>query len=217
MSIADALFEAAKRAFVADDLASAEKHCKTLVALAPADARPWVILTDIALVRAQADEALRSSEMAVSLDRRDPFTFLAKTKSLIALGQVSNAVHTAEAGCADQGLLRHRPRRIRAVASARSAAIVARSTPSKAQRRWSPEIRFSYIIWRSRSGALACSTTQSGTAMRCSPFNRIFIVPISSGLTCASRRWKAITSHRWRICSRAAYPIFTVRRWFALP
>jgi tetratricopeptide (TPR) repeat protein len=98
MSIADAMFESAKKAFVADDMAAAERLCRSIIAISPADARPWTILTDITLRQGRPRDALVWAEKAVALDRRDPFAQLGKVKCLITLGLLSEALEAAETG-----------------------------------------------------------------------------------------------------------------------
>src|SRR5580658_2873328 len=98
MSIADSMFESAKKAFVADDMATAERLCRSIIAMAPGDARPWIILTDITLRQGRGKDALVWAEKAVTLDRRDPFAHLGKVKCLIALGRLKEALEAAESG-----------------------------------------------------------------------------------------------------------------------
>jgi tetratricopeptide (TPR) repeat protein len=103
MSTADAMFESAKRAFVSNDMANAERLCRSIIALAPLDARPWIILTDITLRQDRAKDALVWAEKAVTLDRRDPFAHLGKVKCLIALGRLNEAMEAAEIGVRIRG------------------------------------------------------------------------------------------------------------------
>lgn len=103
MSITDAMFESAKKAFVADDWPAAERLCRSIIAIAPQDARPWIILTDITLRQGRAKDALVWAEKAVMLDRRAPYAYLGKVKCLIALGRLGEALETAEAGVRIKG------------------------------------------------------------------------------------------------------------------
>jgi tetratricopeptide (TPR) repeat protein len=103
MPIADAMFESAKRAFVADDMATAERLCRSIITMSPRDARPWIILTDITLRQGRAKDALVWAEKAVTLDRRDPFAHLGKVKCLISLGRLNEALEAAETGVRIKG------------------------------------------------------------------------------------------------------------------
>lgn len=98
MSTADMMFESAKKAFVADDMATAERLCRSIIAISPRDARPWIILTDITLRQDRPKDALVWAEKAVSLNQGDPFAYLVRVKCLIALGRLNEARETAEAG-----------------------------------------------------------------------------------------------------------------------
>jgi tetratricopeptide (TPR) repeat protein len=103
MSISDAMFESAKKAFVANDMATAERLCRSIIAMSPRDARPWIILTDITLRQGHPKDALVWAEKAVALERRDPFAHLGKVKCLISLGRLNEALEAAESGVRIKG------------------------------------------------------------------------------------------------------------------
>jgi len=103
MSIVDAVFESAKRAFVANDMATAERLCRSMIAASAHDARPWIILTDISLRQGRPADALVWAEKAVARDRHDAFAHLGKVKCLTALGRLTEALETAETGVAIKG------------------------------------------------------------------------------------------------------------------
>jgi tetratricopeptide (TPR) repeat protein len=100
----DARFESAKAAFVAGDLAATEEHCRAMIATAPRDARPWIILGDVDLRRGRPDSAMARADRAVALAPQDPFAHLVRCKCLIAKARLNDALETAEravgiAGC----------------------------------------------------------------------------------------------------------------------
>ncbi len=98
----DAAFESAKRAFVAGDLAAAERRSRAMIAADGRDARPWIILADIELRRGQAAAAERWAERACGLDPGNPFARVVLCKSLIALGRLAEAAAQAEAVVSSQ-------------------------------------------------------------------------------------------------------------------
>jgi len=96
MMTAEALLESAKRAFVANDFAEAERLCRTIIRTAPAMGGPWIILGDIELRQRRPDAALVWADKAIALEPQNAFGYLVRCKSLIAFSRLQEAFETAE-------------------------------------------------------------------------------------------------------------------------
>ena len=97
-SIAESTIESAKKAFIAGDLAAAERLCRAVIAAAPALAVPWILLGDIALERRKPDSALVWADKAIALEPRNPFGYLLRCRTLMVYSRLRDAFETARAG-----------------------------------------------------------------------------------------------------------------------
>jgi tetratricopeptide (TPR) repeat protein len=91
-------FEAARQAFVSNDLASAEQLCRAIVTAEPKNVLPWTLLCEIALRRNDGRTALSCAEQAVRLDPNHLLARVVHAKTCLILGDLAAALETAEAG-----------------------------------------------------------------------------------------------------------------------
>jgi Tfp pilus assembly protein PilF len=89
--------EAARQAFAAGDLASAESRCRNLIAADPSDAWPWTMLGEIALRRGDGEAALGHARKAVALDPKLLLGHVMLAKCLLQRGDYVEALAAAEA------------------------------------------------------------------------------------------------------------------------
>ncbi len=94
---ANAMLDSAKRAFVAADLAGAERICRSIIAASPKLAGPWIILADIELRRRRADAALVWADKAVALEPQNPYGYLVRSNCLVASARLKDAFEAAVA------------------------------------------------------------------------------------------------------------------------
>ncbi len=97
-SIAESLIESAKKAFIAGDLAVAERFCRAVIAAAPKLAVPWILLGDIELERRRPDAALAWADKAIALEPRNAYGYLLRCRTLMAYSRPMEAFETARAG-----------------------------------------------------------------------------------------------------------------------
>ncbi len=96
MPTADEMLMAAKKAFIAGEMAAARDLCLSVIDTAPGLAGPWIILSDVGLKSRRADTALRCAGKAVALEPRNPFAYLVCVKALMASSKLKEAIRTAE-------------------------------------------------------------------------------------------------------------------------
>ncbi len=96
MATADVMLESAKQAFVAADLAGAERLCRSIIGIAPALAGPWIILGDIELRRRRPDAALVWADKAIAVEPRNAYGYLVRCKCLVAASRLKDAFETAK-------------------------------------------------------------------------------------------------------------------------
>lgn len=90
--------EIAGQALAAGDLSAAEAQCRKLIALEPDGARPWAMLSEIALRRNESDAALANAEQAVRLEPELVLARVMHAKALLRRGDYGRALAAAEAG-----------------------------------------------------------------------------------------------------------------------
>ena len=96
MPTAEALLESAKKAFVAQDFAKAERICRSIIAAGVQIAGPWIILGDIELRNRRPDAALIWANKAIAIEPRNAFGYLVRCKCLVAFSRLQEAFETAE-------------------------------------------------------------------------------------------------------------------------
>jgi tetratricopeptide (TPR) repeat protein len=79
------------------DLATAERICAQVLAVAPDDAGAWAVLTETALQRGRPDAAIVCASRAVALTPEDPIAHILRAKCLFISGEPGQALATAEA------------------------------------------------------------------------------------------------------------------------
>ncbi len=88
---------AARRAFAAGDLATAERYCSGVLGGDPRAGGAWTLLTETALLRGRPDAAIVCAERAVALLPGDPIAHALRAKCLILAGEAPAARQAAAA------------------------------------------------------------------------------------------------------------------------
>jgi tetratricopeptide (TPR) repeat protein len=97
MPTAEELLDAAKKAFISKDMGEAERLCRAAIKTAPAMGGPWIVLGDIELRQRRPDTALIWADKAIALEPGNPYGYLVRCKSLVAISRLKEAFETAEA------------------------------------------------------------------------------------------------------------------------
>jgi tetratricopeptide (TPR) repeat protein len=93
---ADTAMMAARRAFEAGDVTSAEQICKQILAFAPERSDVWALLTESALRRNRLDAAIVCADRAAALNPKDPIVHILRAKCRFFSGDTGEAVEAAE-------------------------------------------------------------------------------------------------------------------------
>ena len=91
------MMEAARRAIARGDLATAERICREVLAVAPDDGGAWTLLTETALQRGRPDAAIVCADRAVALSPGEPVAHIMRAKCLLYFGEAQEAFRAAEA------------------------------------------------------------------------------------------------------------------------
>ena len=78
-------------------MATVERICSQILALAPSDATAWALLTETALLRGRLDAAIVCANRAVASMPADPIAHVLRAKCLFVSGEAHAALEAAEA------------------------------------------------------------------------------------------------------------------------